>query len=70
MIFDLGIGKSDVRPTADSGYAAAAAAKGGRVAQGSVGAGTGRDGREAGMGQGRGLKSGLGTASETLADGV
>lgn len=69
VIFDLGTGKPDVRPTADSGYAAAAAAKSGRIAQGSVGAGTGATVAKL-MGRGRGLKSGLGSASETLAEGV
>lgn len=69
VIFDLGFGKADVRPTANSGYAAAAAAKSGRVAQGSVGAGTGATVAKF-MGRNRGLKGGIGSASETLAEGV
>jgi L-aminopeptidase/D-esterase-like protein len=69
VIFDLGIGKSDVRPSAESGYAAAAAAKGGRVAQGSVGGGTGATVAKL-AGQGRRFKAGVGTASEALGDGL
>lgn len=38
VIFDLDIGRDDVRPDAEAGYRAAGAAKGGMVAQGSVGA--------------------------------
>src|SRR5438046_6186733 len=41
ILFDLGIGRSDIRPDTAAGYAASAAARGGRVAEGSVGAGTG-----------------------------
>ena len=63
ILFDLGIGSAAVRPTADSGYRAARAAKGGRVAQGSVGAGTGATVAKAG-GMERCLKGGLGTACE------
>jgi L-aminopeptidase/D-esterase-like protein len=69
VIFDLGIGKPDVRPTAESGYAAVSAAKGGRVAQGSVGGGTGATVAKL-AGQGRRFKAGIGSASEALADGL
>ena len=41
ILFDLGIGRADVRPDADAGYSAAKAASDGPVEQGSVGAGTG-----------------------------
>ncbi len=69
ILFDLGIGRSDVRPAAESGYRAARTAKGGRVAQGSVGAGAG--GTVAGAaGRERCLKGGLGTASEAGPDGL
>ena len=40
-LFDLNLGRSDVRPDAASGYAAAASATDGPVAAGCVGAGTG-----------------------------
>ena len=41
ILFDLGIGDPKVRPTADCGYEAAAAATDGAVAEGNVGAGAG-----------------------------
>jgi L-aminopeptidase/D-esterase-like protein len=62
VLFDLGIGDPMVRPDADAGYAAAASATAGPVAEGSIGAGTGAtvaklpDPRQ-------GVKGGLGTAS-------
>jgi len=69
VVFDLNIGSAKVRPGAEEGYRAARGAKGGMVAQGSVGAGTGctvakADGLE------RCLKGGLGTASERTPDGL
>ena len=69
IIFDLGIGNGRVRPDAAAGYAAAAAAKGGPVEQGTVGAGTGATVAKLG-GIGGAIKSGVGTASETLAGGI
>lgn len=69
VIFDLGIGKAEVRPTDDSGYAAAASAQSGPVEQGSVGGGTGATVAKL-AGRGRGLKAGVGSASEALADGI
>ena len=67
-LFDLGIGRADVRPDAAAGYAACLAA-GDVVEEGCVGAGTGatvakRGGRE-GM-----IKSGIGTAARRLPDGT
>src|SRR5439155_5712818 len=62
ILFDLGIGRSDIRPDMAAGYAAAAGAKNGRVAEGSVGAGTGATVAKAG-GPGSSLKGGIGTAS-------
>ena len=69
VIFDLGIGGAGVRPTAESGYAAAAAAASGPVEQGSVGGGAGATVAKL-AGQGRRFKSGVGSASEALADGL
>ena len=63
IIFDLGIGRSDVRPGIAAGYAAASAAKPGKIAQGSVGAGTGATVAKA-LGIENSLKGGIGTASE------
>lgn len=63
ILFDLNIGRAGARPTAESGYRAAAAAKAGRVEQGSVGAGTGATVAKA-AGIERCLKGGVGTACE------
>lgn len=63
VIFDLGIGRYDIRPDAEAGYKAVDAAKAGRVSQGSVGAGTGATVAK-GLGRGQAVKGGLGTASE------
>jgi L-aminopeptidase/D-esterase-like protein len=62
ILFDLGVGDSKIRPTAESGYKAAQAATTGKVAEGNVGAGAGATvGKLFGMKQA--MKSGLGTAS-------
>jgi len=59
-LFDLGVGRKDVRPTADMAYAACAAASYDAPAQGNVGAGTGCSvGKYRGIG--RAMKSGFGT---------
>jgi len=69
ILFDLGVGDAKVRPTADCGYRAAAAAADGPVAEGNVGAGAGATvGKVAGMG--RAMKGGLGTAALTMPDGL
>jgi L-aminopeptidase/D-esterase-like protein len=65
VLYDLRLGRSDVRPDAEAGYRACRAAQAGAVAQGSVGAGTGATVGKA-LGMERCLKGGLGTASETL----
>lgn len=67
-LFDLTIGRADVRPDAASGERALAAARKGPVAQGSVGAGTGATvGKMAGPALS--VKSGLGSASARLPSG-
>src|SRR5690606_25408683 len=68
ILFDLGVGAASW-PDAAAGYAAAEAASGGRVAEGSVGAGTGATVAKIG-GIERAWKGGLGTASERLDTGV
>ena len=69
ILMDLGFGGDwKIRPTADCGYKAAAAASDGPVAEGNVGAGTGATVGK--MGQGRSMKGGLGSASITLPDGL
>jgi L-aminopeptidase/D-esterase-like protein len=69
ILFDLNVGRGRVRPDAASGYAAAAGAKSGRVAEGSVGAGTGATVAKL-LGGGRSFKGGVGTASEDLGGGL
>ncbi len=69
ILFDLGIGSSQIRPTRETGEKAALAANPGPVAEGNVGAGTGATvGKIFGMRQA--MKSGIGTASLTLGSGA
>ena len=68
FLFDLNVGDGKIRPTREMGYAAAARAKAGPVAEGSVGAGSGATlGKLHGIA--RAMRGGLGTASARL-DGV
>jgi L-aminopeptidase/D-esterase-like protein len=67
IIFDLGIGDAKVRPDEAMGYAAAAAAAGGPVAEGSIGAGTGATVGKL-YGVAHAMKGGVGTAAESLDD--
>lgn len=69
VLFDLPIGRSDVRPGSDAGYAACEAASTSAVEQGSVGAGTGATVAKV-MGPERSLKGGIGTAAERTESGV
>ncbi len=62
VLYDLGLGDPLAFPDADAGYRAAARATGGRVAEGSVGAGTGATAAKL-LGPDLCLKGGLGTAS-------
>lgn len=68
ILFDLGVGAFDVRPTADWGRQAAMNASEGPPAQGNVGAGAGATVGK--MPRGLPLKGGLGTASLDLGNGV
>jgi L-aminopeptidase/D-esterase-like protein len=69
ILYDLGIGKSTVRPTIAMGEAAAAAASAEAVAEGCVGAGTGATvGKVLGMRQA--MKSGIGSYTVQLPGGV
>ncbi|HEX5227141.1 MAG TPA: P1 family peptidase [Bryobacteraceae bacterium] len=62
ILYDLGIGDSKIRPTAESGYKACQAATTEHVPEGNVGAGAGATiGKMFGMKQA--MKSGLGSAS-------
>jgi L-aminopeptidase/D-esterase-like protein len=69
ILYDLGIGKSTAHPTREMGESAAAAATSKAVIEGAVGAGTGATvGKLFGME--RAMKSGLGTYTVPLSDGV
>jgi L-aminopeptidase/D-esterase-like protein len=70
VLFDLGVGSDPkIRPTADCGYRAAAAASSGPVAEGNVGAGAGATvGKLAG--RDRAMKGGVGSAAIILPDGL
>ena len=62
IIFDLNLGRKDVRPDAAMGYDACRAATAARFREGNVGAGTGASVGKL-FGTALGMKSGLGTAS-------
>ena len=69
ILFDLGIGRSDVRPDAAMGYLACKNASSEPPAEGNIGAGTGATvGKILGVGQC--MKSGIGTASMEIGAGV
>ena len=70
ILFDLGVGGDPtIRPTADCGYRAAAAATADPVAEGNVGAGAGATVGKLG-GAGRAMKGGIGSAAITLPGGL
>ena len=69
ILFDLALGRADVRPTPEMGYRAAASASSGMVAEGNVGAGTGASVGKI-FGNAGAMKSGLGTASVNIGGGI
>jgi L-aminopeptidase/D-esterase-like protein len=69
ILFDLGIGKSDVRPDAAMGYLACQNASSEPPAEGNVGAGTGATVGKI-LGPSQCMKSGIGTASMEIGAGV
>ena len=69
ILYDLGIGKPNVRPNLAMGEAAAAAASTDAVAEGCVGAGTGATVGKI-LGMKNAMKSGIGTATVELPNGV
>lgn len=69
ILYDLDLGRADVRPDAAMGYAAARAARRGPVAEGNVGVGSGASVGKI-FGQAGAMKAGLGTASLRLSGGV
>jgi len=69
VLFDLAIGKADIRPDAEMGYRAATSASTENTGVGNLGAGTGATvGKILGMKQA--MKAGLGTASMEIGGGV
>ena len=69
ILFDLGVGRADVRPDPAMGYQACLNASPDPPAEGNVGAGTGATvGKILGMGQA--MKGGIGTASLEIGGGV
>lgn len=70
ILFDLPVGgKPNIRPTADCGYRAAAAATADPAKEGTIGAGAGATVGKSGGG-GRSMKAGLGSYSITLPNGL
>lgn len=69
ILYDLGIGKANVRPTREMGEAAAAAATDAAVVEGCVGAGTGATVGKA-LGMKNAMKSGIGTYTMELPGGI
>jgi L-aminopeptidase/D-esterase-like protein len=68
ILFDLGVGGTMPRPTADCGYKAATAATTAAVQEGSVGAGAGATVGK--FGGGRPMKGGIGSAAIVLPNGL
>ena len=69
ILFDLGIGKPDIRPDIEMSYQACLNAVSGPLAEGNVGAGCGATlGKILGMEQA--MKSGVGTASQEIGNGL
>src|SRR2546425_2027572 len=66
ILYDLGIGKANVRPTREMGEAAAAAATSDPVKEGAVGAGTGATIGKLVGGMKQAMKSGIGSATVAL----
>jgi len=69
ILYDLGIGKANVRPTREMGEAAAAAASDKAVPEGAVGAGTGATVGKV-LGMKHSMKSGLGSWTVELGGGL
>ncbi|MDA1096617.1 MAG: P1 family peptidase, partial [Chloroflexi bacterium] len=68
ILFDLPLGRADVRPRSEDGYAACVAASDTPVQQGSVGAGTGATVAKV-LGMPRAIKGGLGSATKPISGG-
>lgn len=69
ILYDLGLGRADVRPTPQMGYEAASAASRSKPEEGNVGAGTGASVGKI-FGNAGAMKAGMGTASLEIGGGV
>ncbi len=69
ILFDLALGRPDIRPDAAMGYAACENASSDRPLEGNAGAGTGATAGKA-LGMEAAMKSGIGTASVDLGQGL
>jgi L-aminopeptidase/D-esterase-like protein len=69
ILYDLNLGRADVRPDSAMGYRAAASASSGKPAEGNVGAGAGASVGKM-FGSKLSMKSGLGTASMDMGNGI
>lgn len=69
ILYDLGLGRADIRPDADMGYQACVNASSGAVVEGNVGAGAGASVGKI-LGQKQAMKSGIGSASISLGKGL
>ncbi len=69
VVFDLGIGRADIRPTAEMGYQACLQASADILAEGNVGAGAGATVGKA-LGMQLAMKSGVGSASLEVLPGT
>ena len=69
ILFDLSLGRADVRPTPEMGYRAAEAASSQAPAEGNAGAGTGASLGKI-FGNAGAMKSGIGTASIDIGGGI
>jgi L-aminopeptidase/D-esterase-like protein len=69
VLFDLDVGRADIRPGMEEGYNACQTATPGQVSEGSVGAGTGATVGKL-LGPDFAVKGGLGTAARNIGEGV
>lgn len=69
ILYDLGLGRADIRPDAEMGHLACENAANGKVVEGNVGAGTGASVGKI-LGPKQAMKSGIGSASISMGNGL
>ncbi len=69
ILYDLGVGRADIRPDAEMGYQACVNASNGAVIEGNAGAGTGASVGKI-LGPKQAMKSGVGSASRLVGSGL